>query len=600
MRISGRLAVCAGVAISVLVGAPAVDAAGVIVVTTTSPGIAADGLCSLAEAIHNANASAAVHPDCAAGSSPTTIELSPAAVYTMAVPLSTLDDGTGLPQVTAGIIVNGHGAVIERSSANGTPPFRLMAVLPSGVLTLNDVTLRGGFANSDGTGLGGGALLNAGTVTIIASIIDANRSGTNGGGLSNFASLTVRNSRVQNNLTVSAGGGLRNDIGTLTLEQTVVTSNRSTGDAGRGGGIANHAAAGNATLTIVGGEITNNLTEGIGGAGVDNAASPGRTGTATITGSTISGNTASGPDHTRGLGGGIQNSFFRNVTTTGAARVIVDQSVISDNSAINGGGISSGFDLPGARELTVTITRSEVSGNSASGAGFQMGNGGGVYVLNGKANIANSTISGNEAVGTGSLISGLGGGLMNGGLGGGIGETTILNSTLSGNTASTIGGGVLAVPFNGFATTAIGSTIVAFNSSPAGTGCGVISGVITSLGSNVESGNTCSFVQPGDKVNTNPLLGPLAANGGTTRTHALLPGSPAIDAGDPVVCAAAPVGAVDQRGQVRPAGAGCDAGAYRIGVGRLASDAEHEFRPERWHQGNRTLRVAGGRHHGGC
>ncbi len=128
--------------------------------------------------------------------------------------------------------------------------------------------------------------------------------------------------------------------------------------------------------------------------------------------------------------------------------------------------------------------------------------------------------------------------------------------------AAALGGGVLAAPFNGFAVTSIGSTIVAFNSSPAGSGCGVITSAITSLGSNVESGNTCSFVQPGDKVNTNPLLGLLAANGGTTRTHALLPGSPAIDAGDPVVCAAPPVGAVDQRGQGRPVGAGCDAGAY--------------------------------------
>ena len=562
MRISRRLAVSAGVATSILVGAAPVNAAGVIVVTTTMPGVAADGLCSLAEAIHNANASAAVHPDCAAGANPTTIELSPAAIYTMTVPLSTLDDGTGLPQVSAAIAVNGHGAIIERSSAGGTPPFRLLAVMPSGVLTLTDVTLRGGFANSDGTGLGGGALLNTGTATIVASIIDANQSGTNGGGLSNFATLTVRDSRIQNNLAVSGGGGLRNDIGTLTLEQSVVTSNRSTGAAGRGGGIANHAAAGHATLTIVGGEITNNLSEGVGGAGVDNAASSGRTATVTITGAIISGNVASGPDHTRGLGGGIQNSFFRGVLT-GVARVTVDRTVISDNSAVNGGGISSGFDLGGSNELHLNITRSEIGGNTAVGTGFQVGNGGGVYGLGGTIVISNSTISGNEALGTGHPISGLGGGVMNAALNGTTGDLTVLYSTITGNTAAALGGGVLATPFNGFAVTSIGSTIVAFNSSPSGAGCGVIASAITSQGSNVESGNTCAFGHPSDKVDTNPLLGPLAANGGPTRTHALLPGSPAIDAGDLVACTTPPVGAVDQRGQQpRPTGLGCDAGAY--------------------------------------
>ncbi len=61
----------------------------------------------------------------------------------------------------------------------------------------------------------------------------------------------------------------------------------------------------------------------------------------------------------------------------------VDRSVITGNSAVNGGGISSGFDLGGSNELRLTITRSEISGNSAAGTGFQVGNGGGVYGLGG-------------------------------------------------------------------------------------------------------------------------------------------------------------------------------------------------------------------------
>jgi hypothetical protein len=61
----------------------------------------------------------------------------------------------------------------------------------------------------------------------------------------------------------------------------------------------------------------------------------------------------------------------------------------------------------------------------------------------------------------------------------------------------------------------------------------------------------------GDQPSTDPLVGPLADNGGPTLTHALLEGSPAIDAGDDSVCPA-----VDQRGIARPQGAACDVGSY--------------------------------------
>src|SRR5262249_745180 len=97
----------------------------------------------------------------------------------------------------------------------------------------------------------------------------------------------------------------------------------------------------------------------------------------------------------------------------------------------------------------------------------------------------------------------------------------------------------------------------------------------TSNGHNLESGNTCKFTAPTDFINTNPLLGPLAKNGGPTRTHALLSASPAIDTGDPGTCPP-----TDQRSIVRPqdgdgnGGAGCDIGAYRVRGGapqRLAA-----------------------------
>ncbi len=66
----------------------------------------------------------------------------------------------------------------------------------------------------------------------------------------------------------------------------------------------------------------------------------------------------------------------------------------------------------------------------------------------------------------------------------------------------------------------------------------------------------------------NPLLGPLANNGGPTQTHALLAGSPAIDAGNPATPGSGgnACEATDQRGYARPAGLACDIGAYEFGA----------------------------------
>ncbi|NIO68304.1 MAG: hypothetical protein GTN71_04430, partial [Anaerolineae bacterium] len=95
------------------------------------------------------------------------------------------------------------------------------------------------------------------------------------------------------------------------------------------------------------------------------------------------------------------------------------------------------------------------------------------------------------------------------------------------------------------------NTIVAYN------GTANCSGGLTSNGYNLDSGNTCGFSATGDQQNTDPLLGPLADNGGDTLTHALLGGSPAIDKG---TCVAGIT--TDQRGVTRPQGDDCDMGAY--------------------------------------
>ncbi|MSP12402.1 MAG: hypothetical protein EXR62_05530 [Chloroflexi bacterium] len=127
------------------------------------------------------------------------------------------------------------------------------------------------------------------------------------------------------------------------------------------------------------------------------------------------------------------------------------------------------------------------------------------------------------------------------------GILTLINSTIVSNTASA-GGGIITGKF---------ARVTLKNTLLANTG-GNCFGPFSSAGHNLSSDATCTdFIATGDITNTNPLLGPLQANGGATLTQALLPGSPAIDAGDDKEC---PV--TDQRGIKRPQGGYCDIGAY--------------------------------------
>ncbi|MCH7697497.1 MAG: CSLREA domain-containing protein [Chloroflexi bacterium] len=244
-------------------------------------------------------------------------------------------------------------------------------------------------------------------------------------------------------------------------------------------------------------------------------------------------------------GGGLGGVFY---ISSGATAEISDLTV-RNGSAINAGG---GISVVG----TLTLNRSAITGNSAGNVS------GGIY-YQGTLTINDSTISGNHAGNTG-------GGIGDGGSGAGTltinnstisnnvadntggalrnkGVATINNSTITGNTAGNVNGGIQNAT--------IKNTIVADNSP---TDCG---GPVVSLGHNLSSDSSCGLTGTGDISNANPLLGSLADNGGPTFTHALLPGSPAIDAGS----SDCPPPATDQRGAARPAGA-CDIGAFESGV----------------------------------
>ena len=255
--------------------------------------------------------------------------------------------------------------------------------------------------------------------------------------------------------------------------------------------------------------------------------------TATITGLTL----ANGNSDRGGAVAVVGNLILNDCTVTG------------NTATFDGGGILM-FD-GGAR-----LNRCTISNNTAAG------NGGGIWIGQGTIPMlamVNCTLSGNQA----------------GGLGGGIrlsnnspSIASLASCTIVNNTANGGGGGVST---NGDLF-ALKNTIVAGNHAPTGPDILYSAGTLGSLGHNLVSNNEGSALTaaPGDLIGTpaapiDPMLGPLADGGGPTWTHAPLPGSPAIDAGDGQ---GAP--ATDQRGQSRPGGAGCggsaivDIGAYEI------------------------------------
>jgi CSLREA domain-containing protein len=233
-------------------------------------------------------------------------------------------------------------------------------------------------------------------------------------------------------------------------------------------------------------------------------------------------------------GGGISN-FNANVNLT--AMVITGNST---GNGISGGGGSGGGILNFG---TMTITNSTISGNSTgSGIGDPAGVGGyGGGIFNtGTLTLINTTVSNNTT----------GEGVASGGYGGGIYNTincslTLINATVSGNQAASggFGGGIRN---DGSAN--IEDTIIA-NNTVSGAGSGPdLSGSFNSQDYNlIKDTSDASFTGTTTHhiIGVDPVLGPLAANGGPTFTHSLLFGSPAIDAGNSALT-------TDQRGQPRP------------------------------------------------
>jgi hypothetical protein len=372
-----------------------------------------------------------------------------------------------------------------------------------------------GLTIADGSVTGtnnGGGILNAGTLTVTHCLLNGNSTASGlggglGGGIYNGSggTLTFTDSTLSGNSS-SFGGGILN-YGTLTVSNSTLSDNSAY--SGGGGGIYNYI---DDTLTLISSTLSGNSAGGSGG-GILNFI-----GTATVTGSTLSGNSAG---H---AAGGIFKQGTLNVT----------DSTLSGNSSDYGAGI---FDAG-----TLALTASTLSGNAAGV------DGGGIYNNDSALTITNSTLSGNSA-------SNFGGGIYNVRVFGSS-TVTVTSSTLSGNSASNKGGGFIGQTGTVMITS---NSILAGNTAPSSPD---VAAVLTSQGYNlIGDGSDGSGYVGTDLVGTadmpiDPMLGLLQDNGGPTRTMALLPGSPALDAGDP-----AQLGMTDQRGVVRTDGV--NIGAYQ-------------------------------------
>ncbi|MDY6785808.1 MAG: DUF4347 domain-containing protein [Cyanobacteriota bacterium] len=311
-----------------------------------------------------------------------------------------------------------------------------------------------------------------------------------------------------------------------------LTIRNGNADGNRGGGIFNDSTG---TLTLTNSTVSGNEARFAGG-GIFNDG----TGTLTLTNSTVSDNEA-------GFGSG-------GIFSQGA--VTLTNSTVSDNSAAkNGGGIYS--------NSTVTLTNSTVSGNIAEAQH------GGIF-SRGRVTLINSTVSGNSAEGNGGGIYSKDGGTIT--------SSTITNNTADSNGDGTGDGGGLLRDGGTFA---ISNSIIAGNldNSPMGNNIHPdvsgddINGDANNLIGDITGATGTSTIGTGSDLtgitNINQVLAPLADNGGATQTHALIPGSPALDAGDNNEI---PMGVTtDQRGANRILNTTVDIGAVEMEFALLPS-----------------------------
>ena len=483
------------------------------------------------------------------------------------------------------VAISGPGA--DNLAIDGNAKSRVFHISTGTTVSISELTIRNGLASGIYylDRIGAGILNDHATLTINHCAINSNSAGSDGGAVYNDADYTGRNNTHSGSLTINSsvlagnsaddgGGGIYNDNGALGLNGCTITGNV----ANSGGGLYNDGSSlGNASLIISSSTLTCNSAEF--GGGIYNDGFDYGDATLMVNESEFAGNLAD-------VGGCIFND-----SVAGGAELTVNDSTLSGNSATDRGGCIYNDMMNGA--AAQTLSNSNLSGNAAGNSGgaiysnhagfFELndcavsGNsaqnfGGGIYNDGSQEGAAWLTVNGSTL---NANSAAKGGGIFNNGEQDGDTHLQISDSTISENTAS-YGAGIASNGFQGFyVSVEINNSTFGNNSATEG-GDSIYSsgedgqtvtvslantilktgtlggnifnnlGTVSSFGYNLSNDNCGGYLTgPGDQINTDPFLGPLQDNGGPTLTHALLLGSPAVDAGDPNFT---PPPVYDQRG----------------------------------------------------
>lgn len=467
-------------------------------------------------------------------------------------------------EISAGKALTIDGGNAPNLSISGNNQTRILLINSSSAtptrVAISNLNLINGYTSDRG----GAISTTHQTALTINGVSFSNNVADRGGGaiFSAFeGTLTVNNSQFTNNRAIAAnderGAGAIAFWGPRAL---TVTNSDFIGNRGINGGAINSL---NGKLTVDNSRFINNDTlsaaynasqpnpdlRGNGGAiYTDRASSTSEpSGTIRITNSEFTGNQGRGEGGAAYLYTGAQDN------------VILDSNLFRNNQVTalpntgktgNGGAVTI---MSNDLNRGVLIQDTTFASNTAGGQG------GGLWMMGAPTTITNSTFSGNRVTGTGS--SNVGGGMTV------YGPTTIVNSTIANNDAGWVGGGLSAGSFNGQPVTVSAKNTIFYNNT-ARNPWNIqdhTSRQLTDQGGNIQwppkQTNLGNDYNVSAQVRlVDPRLGPLQDNGGGVLTHALLPGSPAINTG-----LGGNIPSTDQRGTLRVGAP--DVGAFEFTSG---------------------------------
>ncbi len=399
----------------------------------------------------------------------------------------TLTLGTLTIPTTHAVAIDGPGAGLVTISGGGE--FQVINVPKAATAALQGITITGGVATF------GGGVENLGTLTLKNTILEGNSASQDGGGLLSTGTVSITGGTISGNSAV-AGGGVFGE-GSLSLTSTTLSGNSAST---KGGGVdfsGGSSSSSNGILTITGGTFTDNAAADGGGLYI-------ASGTVTITGGTISGNTATGSGTGNGFGGGINNGnsngggggLFDN-----AKGLTITGTTFTGNQATSGSG-GAIDDAGGSTEVDGNLV--EDAGGSITAIGLTIENNtaaidGGGLLIDGKVTIANTNIVGNSTVSDG-------GGIADYGI------LTVTGSTISANAVTQtsgpggFGGGI----YGSNSLTVEDSTIAGNSAAVYGGGLYNLSGAATLTNTTIAS-NTAAMGEGGGIFNQSGQLATINA-----------------------------------------------------------------------------------------